>query len=238
MRWWAWGIVGLVGLAATPGQGQELWVGHQVVKGARSVPILGTLETRTDSYYLATVERRDGELRLVQRTCKMEVARFAGVQVSFHEEGVRKMPPSEIFYRLDGERWIAKPWITRWDREDVDGDGHPGATVTVEAPVCGGTLHVSGYSKARAHGVEAEGRLVGELRARVGHTILGTSGGCIGLVAKDSEESVAGTFAYQPAPEGTTCESLLASPWPVRAPEPEGGSPETKGPGPERRRLR
>lgn len=222
MRWWAWGIVGIVGLVALPGRGEELWVGHQVVKGARSVPILGTLETRTDSYYLAKVERRDGELRLVQTTCKMKIARFAGVQVSFLDDGVRKMPPTEISYLRQGERWEAQPWITQWEQEDVDGDGKPGATVQVEAPVCGGTVFVSGYSKAMARGAEEEGGLVGEIRAKIGHKILGTSGGCIKLVAKDSEETVAGTFAYLPAPEGATCESLAAASWPVQAPEPEG----------------
>lgn len=237
MRGWIPGALCLLCLVPARGLGQEMWAGHQVVKGARSVPILGTLETRTDSFYLATVERKEGEIHLSQKTCRMDIARFAGVKVSFLEEGVPKMPPSRIVYRSRGEQWEAGPWITEWQEQDVDQDGKPGATISVEAPICGGTIFVSGFSKAIARGAEGKQGLEGEIRAQVGHRILGTSGGCIKLVAKDSEETVAGTFAYTPVPADATCESLQGGGWPAKAAEPEKPGKEA-APRKDRKRIR
>lgn len=249
---WAWVLAAGVGLAASSdgaqegltseaptqtvvqevesalgpiGPGEELWAGHQIVLGARSVPILGTLETRTDSYYLAKVRREEGAIHVSQITCKMEIARFAGVKVSFLPEGLPKMPASSFIFRESGDRWEAGPWVTEWEEEDVDHDGKPGATVNVEAPVCGGTVFLAGWSRAIARGVEKDGAIQGEMRASVGHRIIGTSSGCISLVAKDSEEKVKGTFAYRPLPTSTTCAHLLAAEWPVQAPEAEEKEP-------------
>ncbi len=198
----------------------ELWAGHQILIGHRKLPILGLLETRTESFHLARVERHGDRLLLHQRTCRMEVAPVAGVHVRFLPEGVLRMPPSLIPYARRGERWEGGPWITEWGEEDVDGDGNPGATLVVEAPICGGTLHVGGASHASTKATEKSGGLEGEMRATVRHRLLGASSGCLRLAARDSEETVAGTFAYVPVPADATCESLLAGSWPVRAPEP------------------
>lgn len=228
-------LFGLVLLAvlAAPDQGgaEELWAGHQVLLGTRKIPILGAFETRTDSFQLAVVEREEDRIVLRQRTCRMEIAPVAGVHVSFLPEGVPKMPPSIIPYVRRGTRWEGGPWLTSWSEEDVDGDGNPGATVVVEAPICGGTIFVAGQSRSTTRATEKQGGIEGEMRSRVGHTILGTSGGCLRLAARDSEEVVAGTFAYVPVPPDSTCESLLAAPWPVEAPEAQG----TKGAKVERR---
>lgn len=211
----------LLALVSPPGEEatKELWAGHQVLVGVRKIPILGELHTRTESFQLAMVERRAGEIRLVQQTCRMEIAPVAGVKVNFLPEGVPRMPPSTIRYTHRDGSWEGGPWVTEWGEEDVDGDGNPGATVIVEAPICGGTLFVGGFSHTSTRATEKGGGLEGEMRARVGHRILGTSGGCLRLAARDSEEKVGGTFAYLPVAPGSTCESLLAKPWPVQAPE-------------------
>src|SRR5690606_27773052 len=118
-------------------------------------------------------------------------------------------------------------WVTEWGEDDVDGDGNPGATVIVEAPICSGTIFVGGFSQSTTRATDKEGAIEGEMRSRVGHRILGTSGGCLRLAARDSEETVTGTFAYVPVPPGTTCESLLAGSWPVEAPEVSSPLPTT-----------
>lgn len=200
--------------------GTELWAGHQATVGARRVPILGTLVTRSDTYLLATIRREGDEVHLEQQLCKLDIARFAGVKVSLLAEGIPKMPPTDIVFHKRGARWEAVPWTTSWNYEDVDGDGKPGATVTVEAPICSGTLFVGSNSQAVARGVETAGAISGELKVSVEQRILQTSGGCLALVAKDTKEQVTGTFAYVPVPAGSTCESLLASKWPAHAQPP------------------
>lgn len=233
-----WLFLAVVLAAPAGGGAEERWAGHQVLLGARNLPILGRLETRSESFQLARVQRSEEGLRLVQQTCRMEIAPVAGVTVRFLPEGVPKMPPSVIEYVRRKDRWEGGPWVTEWNEEDVDGDGKPGATLVVEAPICGGTLYVGGFSRASTRATEKEGGIVGEMRARVGHRILGTSGGCLRLVARDSEESVSGTFAYVPVPPDATCESLLAGPWPARAPEvPPPPEKATAEPG-TRRKLR
>ncbi|AKU90101.1 hypothetical protein [Vulgatibacter incomptus] len=224
MRFAGLAAAGLVALSVPPDSAkpekEELWAGHELIIGARTVPILGTLETRTEIFEIARVVRTDDEIRLVQQKCKLEIARFAGVHVFFLPEGIPKMPPSTFAFRKKGDRWETDPWETTWSTEDVDGDGKPGATVTVDAPICGGTVYVGSRSRSIARGKLVDGGLRGELRASVSQKILETSGGCIGLVAKDTEEKVGGNFAYTPVPAGTTCETLLAKGWPIHADPP------------------
>lgn len=216
----------------------ETWAGHQLFLGARSVPILGNLETRSETFVIAEVERAGDEIHLLQRLCKLEVARFAGVRVSFLKEGVPKMPPTPVTFQRRGEAsFEAVPWTTEWTYEDVDQDGKPGATVVVEAPICGGTVFVGSTSRSIARGTVARGALEGEVRVNVAQRILETSNGCIGLVAKDTEEKMLGTFSYVPVPAGSTCESLLGADWPTRAPEPQKQGEPTQ-PKKERRRPR
>ncbi len=213
----------------------EIWAGHQLTLGSRSVPILGTLETRTDLFVLATVERDGDEIRMEQQLCKMDIARFAGVKVSLLAEGLPKMPRTNIVFHKSGDAFVAEPWSTHWAYEDVDGDGKPGATVQVEAPICGGTLFVGSTSRSFAKATPAAGALSGELRVSVAQKILQSSGGCLGLVARDTEEKVSGTFAYVPVAAGSTCESLLAAGWPAHAPEAKAAPPKSRN---EKERIR
>ncbi|HEY0840640.1 MAG TPA: hypothetical protein VGD74_10680 [Vulgatibacter sp.] len=216
--------------------GAETWAGHQATVGARRVPILGTLVTRSDTYILATIRRDGDEVHLEQRLCKLDIAPFAGVKVSLLAEGVSKMPPTSIVFRKRGVKWEAEPWTTSWNYEDVDGDGKPGATVTVQAPICGGTVFIGSNSQAMARGVEAGGAISGELKVSVEQRILETSGGCLALVAKDTKEQVTGTFAYVPVPAGSTCATLLGSKWPAHAQPPP--DPRVKEKPKERVRIR
>ena len=215
---------------------EELWAGHQATVGARRVPILGTLVTRSDTFLLARIRRDGDEVHLEQKLCKLDIAPFAGVRVSLLAEGVPKMPPTDITFRKKGLKWEAVPWSTSWNYEDVDGDGKPGATVRVEAPICGGTVYVGSNSQAIARGIDMAGAISGELKVSIDQRILETSGGCLGLVAKDTKEQVAGTFAYVPVPAGSTCDSLLAAKaWPAHAkapPDPREAAP------PQRERVR
>ncbi|WP_373045867.1 hypothetical protein [Vulgatibacter sp.] len=216
---------------AEPAAVEEWWAGHQVVFGTRKVPILGSLDTRTDSFLLARVVREGDELLLEQRSCRFEIAKVAGVRVSFREGAT--FPPATIRFQRTGDRFVAQPWSTTWSDEDIDGDGRPGATVEVDAPICGGSLFVGASSRSLARGEERDGALRGEVRVEVAQQILGTSGSCLEMMARDSTERVSGSFAYKRVPPGTTCESLLQAAWPVQADEPRRRA----APAPERRRI-
>jgi hypothetical protein len=227
MGWKAAVVVGILvplGAAAEPPAladvepAEEWWAGHQVTVGSRKIPLIGELQTRSDAFLLARVVRDGDALVLEQKSCRLDIAEVAGVQVAFRENG--ESAPMQIRFRREGDRYVAEPWLTAWADEDVDRDGNPGATVTVDAPICDGLLYVGGRSLTRARGEEADGTLRGEVLVDVAQKIYGTSGACLSMMAKDSEDKVRGTFAYARVPEGSTCASLLAGTWPVRAPEP------------------
>jgi len=229
MAWKAMVLVTLVPFgamaqAAAPAEAQaerpaeEWWAGHQVVVGSRKIPLLGELETRSDTFVLARVVREGEAFVLEQRSCKLEIAKVAGVQVAFRDD--MESPTTRIRFRPEGGRYVAEPWLTAWAEEDVDHDGNPGATVTVDAPICNGLLYVGGRSLTRARAEEHGGTLRGQVLVDVAQKIYGSSSTCLSLMAKDSEDEVRGTFAYAPVPAGSTCQSLLAGVWPVRADDP------------------
>ncbi|WP_373045685.1 hypothetical protein [Vulgatibacter sp.] len=206
--------------AAEEAPKRELWAGHQVVVGARDVPVLGDVETRTDSFVLAEVERAaDGTLKLVQRACRVAIAPAAGVKVSFLPGAEPKLPPASFALQKKGDRWYAD-FLSGWKAEDADGDGKPGATMEVDAPLCSGKLFVTSDSRTKLRGREERGGLVGETRAISDQKTLDAEGACLKMMASDTRDAVEGTFAYAPVPEGTTCEALLAGTWPVKAAEP------------------
>ena len=196
----------------------ELWAGHQVVKGARSVPLLGSVETRTDSYFLATVERTgEGTILLKQRTCRVDIAEAAGVQVSFLPGAAPKLPLATLLLRKKGDAWYTA-FESGWGDEDADGDGNPGVTMQVEAPICSGKIFVTSQSRTQLRGREKDGGLAGEARAVSDQKTISADGMCLRTMAKDERDSVQGAFAYVPVQADATCESLLAAgAWPVRA---------------------
>jgi len=217
-----WAVAALVMMVAPTGanaeEAAEVWAGHQVMKGARSVPLLGSVETRTDSYFLATVQRTgDGTILLEQRTCRVEIAEAAGVQVSFLPGAAPKLPPATLLWRRKGGAWFTA-FESGWGEEDADGDGNPGVTLQVKAPLCSGRIFVSSRSRTQLRGRERDGGLAGEARAVSDQRTLGADGVCLRTLAKDERDSVQGAFAYVPVERNATCESLLAAgAWPVRA---------------------
>ena len=200
---------------------RELWAGHQIVTGARKVPLLGDVKTRTDSFFLAQVERKaDGSVKLTQQTCRVAIAPAAGVQVTFAPGTEPKLPVSTIELRKNGELYSAS-FVSGWDETDVDGDGKPGATMLVDAPVCDGRIFVRSHARTQLRGKAKDGAIAGEARAVSDQKTLDADGACLKMMATDERDSVRGTFAYVPVPAGSTCESLLAAAkWPAVASEP------------------
>lgn len=197
------------------------WAGHQVVVGEREVPFMGRLKTRTDTFVLAEIMEEGGALEIVERPCQVSIAEVAGVEVRISEAGVERLPPVRVRYteRKSGEL-SAGPWRSGWSEADLDQDGHPGITMEIDAPLCGGRLFVSSQAEsiARAHRT-AQG-LSGQLKVRLIQRILGADGACLSALASDTEERLRGSFRYTEVPEGATCAALLKAGWPVRAEAP------------------
>jgi len=206
-------------LATAAPQPGTLWAGHQAVHGKREVPLLGKVETRTDSYFLAEVSRDDeGRLVLLQRTCHVEIARAAGVKVSFLPGGTAKLPATKVVFEERGGSLEAS-FRSGWGAEDADGDGAPGVTTVVDAPLCSGKLYVKSESRTQLRGKLEGGGIAGEVRAVSDQETIEAEGACLSVMAKDERDAVRGTFAFAPVPAGTTCESLDPARWPVEAKE-------------------
>jgi hypothetical protein len=197
----------------------ELWAGHHILRGMRHVPFHSDVLDEAENFVLAKVQRRGHHIELRQHFCRVESKPVKGVTVAFSHAAVSRMPASTVI--IDGaadDQVKIAPWDVDWGREDMDGDGKPGATLTVSGTFCSGDVYVSSqahYSVERAH-LDGNG-LSGELKVEQKQQILGASGLCLRAMAGDSSESQRGTFAYRPVPAGTTCQSLAGKPWPVKA---------------------
>ena len=78
----------------------EHWAGHQVTFGTREVPVLGTLETRLDTYVIARVRRQGATVQIDQRACKVEYGDIGGVKVYVDADA---LPDSRIvFEQVEG----------------------------------------------------------------------------------------------------------------------------------------
>lgn len=195
----------------------EYWAGHQVVFGKREVPVLGTLETRMDTYVLARVRRSENEIQIDQRACKVDYSDVGGVRVYVDADG---LPDSRIlFERVEGTPHYLMDGTVNWGEEDIDGDGNPGMRVYVDAPVCSGALHVTNKTttNARAFGDDEGTPIHGEVTISVRQRILGAEGKCLAAMAKDSFERSKGSFRYTKIKANETCQSLLDAGWPVKA---------------------
>ena len=192
-----------------------LWVGHQVTLGRRVLPVLGTVETRSDTWVLALVSRTAGKVELVERACRVRMAEAAGAKVTLADAAVRALPPTRVVYtrRSGAEDWRAGPWRSGWDAEDHDQDGHPGVSLAVDAPLCGGHLFVASRALSIARASDWQGALRGELKVKLAQTILGAEGACLGLVSSDRDERLLGRVAYLPVRGDATCDSLEREGW-------------------------
>ena len=197
---------------ATSAEMPTLWAGHQVALGSKRVPVLGTLETRTDTFVLARLEKVSSGWRLVQEACRVDFAPVGGVSISMD---IDALPRSTMNLRARDDGTFAASSVVRWGSEDLDGDGNPGLTVDVDATICAGSLYVSNTSTSDGTARLAPRFLGGHVDTNVRQSILGAEGACLSRMAEDSNEDVAGPFAYVPVSADATCESLERDGWPV-----------------------
>jgi hypothetical protein len=209
----------LVAEPATAEPSVEVWAGHQVLNGKRKVPIYGEKDTHTENYLIAEVHRSPGRIEILQKICRIDIRPIKNVLASMKPETVVRMPKSRFALdeKPDGSVTGA-PWSTGWGDEDLDGDGHPGATVEISGTSCSGEVYVSNHSTTTlVSGHATEDGLTGQLSVRMKQKILGASGFCLKLIAGDSDETQTGSFAYRRIPLGNSCRTLAAKPWPVKA---------------------
>jgi hypothetical protein len=194
----------------------EHWAGHQVTWGTREVPVLGTLQTRLDTYVIARVRRQGGTLQIDQRACKVDYTDVGGVKVYIDANA---LPDSRIvFEQVEGTPHYAMSGTVNWGEEDIDEDGNPGMRVYVDAPVCSGSLHVTNKTTTSARAFSDDGGpLYGEVTISVRQKILGAEGRCLSAMSEDSFERSKGSFRYTQIKANETCKSLLEAPWPVKA---------------------
>jgi hypothetical protein len=207
-------VAAFAGLA--PGQ-VVYWAGHEVINGTKQIPVIGKLKTRTETYSIARVTSDPavpGGLILDANACRVSFKKVAGIGVSMD---ATKLPASQVRLKPEGAGLKGGGRI-RWGREDVDKDGRPGAAVSVDSTMCGGTLHVSNDSRISmsSDGASSAG-MTGRVNVRVSQSILEAEGRCLSRMAKDESASSSGRFAYTQVPAGSSCASLMRGGWPVRA---------------------
>ncbi len=202
----------------------ETWVGHQVTYGERRVPILGALATRTDTFIVARVRRFGDLLELEQTACAVTFAPVLGVDVAMPARSLAALPTSRLLWRVVGERLEAAPTWSGWGSEDLDGDGNPGLTILVDAPMCDGEIYVANATTTRIDGRATATELRGQIEVRVQQEVLGASSACLTWGGRETDEVQRGSFVFQRAPEAS-CARLSVARWPVRADAPaaQGG---------------
>ncbi|MEO1171650.1 MAG: hypothetical protein AAFX94_06320 [Myxococcota bacterium] len=198
----------------------ERWAGHQVVLGLQDLTLVGEVETRTESFVIADVRRRGDDYRLTQYTCRVAISPVAGVQAELTDAAVRALPPATIeFRRENGEPVAPVAWTTVWDDSDHDQDGNAGVTVSVDAPLCGGSIYISTVTDTNARLLPYSSGIEGAVDVQVSQKILGTSNWCLDVATGDSVEKVQGRVRYAPIDASATCDQLFRSGWPVFVPD-------------------
>lgn len=200
--------------ATTPAEPvYEWWAGHQVTLGSRDLPLRGRVTTRTETLVLARARVGAGSIVLDETACAIRFSRVGAVAVSME---ARDIPTHRASFTLrDGEYWSRSQ--AGWGDEDIDGDGNPGMTVSVDAPMCAGEIYVAHRATTRSFASRDRDGLRGRSRVSIEQRVLGTSNACLAMGAKDTQEVVRGPFAYVRVPDGTTCDSLIEGGWPIDA---------------------
>ncbi len=188
----------------------EKWIGTLAVLGSRKIPLLGTVEFRTDTHVLATATLEGPVWIVDQSTCSVVFKKVAGAKITLDETAPSKMPVSHFtWFHSDKEEWMAGPWASGWNEDDHDGDGHPGITMHVQAPFCGGDIYVGSKASQTARGKPGKGRVVeGSIDIHVEQNILGARGPCLRLMARDTKEWMRGKFAFVKVEDDATCDSI------------------------------
>ena len=189
----------------------ELWAGHQVVWGTANVPLIGERETRTDSYFLAHVERDAEGMHFIQETCRVEIAPVAGVRTFIAPETFPALPTVPFTLKEAGGRWTGQ-WDAGWTEQDDDKDGEPGVTVHVQVPLCSGRVFVSSQSETHAEARFVGANLEGEVRVHFTQKVLGASNPCLSLTAANNQDTLHGVVRYRPIDRSDTCAAVAA--WP------------------------
>ena len=186
----------------------QYWAGRFVTSGSRRVPVLGDVDYRTETLTLSEVRPVDGGFELSQRTCEVRFAKTAGAKLHMAPGGPAGMPPSTLRMTASGGMAAVEPWTSGWVASDLDGDGRPGITIHVDAPVCGGQIMVASAARSTATDLEPAGAgWTGNVAIWTEQTVLDTRGVCLGLFSRSSEETMRGRFRYAPVPVAT-CEAV------------------------------
>ena len=194
-----------VSVAAKPVQ----WAGRFVASGSRRVPIIGTITYRTETRTLATVEPSETGVRLQQRTCAVVFEKSAGATLAMNPRGPAGIPTFHLSFERQAQGWTAQPWASGWGPEDLDGDGSPGITIDVSAPLCGGSLMVASDALTTpSRIVDLGDGVMGDVQVWTEQTVLQARGLCLRLFTKSSAETLTGRFAYGVVPGEATCDDV------------------------------
>lgn len=195
----------------------EHWLGHQVVLGSRDLPVLGEIETRTEIFIIAKVQRDGDRIIIDQRACRFKIAPVLGVHASLTEQAVSHLPPTRVvFQRADDGDLVAIPWTVSWGEEDIDLDKNPGSTVRVDSSLCSGELFIASTVKTHARVHFSGDSLQGRIWLNNKERILGASSWCLSAAAQDKEEQQSGWIRYQRVTKNLSCASLKGQAWPVK----------------------
>lgn len=191
------------------------WVGHQITRGHRKVPVLGKLSTHLETYYLARMRRKGKGFEVIQQACGSKYRPIAGVKVGFHAEHT---PALHYNFQPNRKGELRATARVNWTREDLDKDGEPGLSIDVNARICRGRLYVGNHSRMQSmarwtHPWQWDGEIETE------HTmqILGSDSFCLRTFARSRKEQAHGRFRFKAIPGPTSCAKLLKKPWPVHA---------------------
>ena len=223
-------IVLLTGLAAAeptlqPGQyGIELWV-----TSATQTPILGEIKGQSVSWLLATVEEQDSELWQTHTTCAVELLdTFGQARASFSSSFVDALADKHYpLQTVDGyiadvgtdyigynPAWplptsASDPGVLDWD-----GDGHPGATISLSIPLVG-TAEMYIVQRAR---MSLVGTIASPTRVSGGLLLPLFEQQTLGATARLLDRSPPvrplpeqSGFSMAALPEGTDCSSVAAA---------------------------
>jgi hypothetical protein len=216
---WLWVLLAAKGAAgATDGADSETWVGHYIQEGLRKVPLSGQKQVHTETFVIAQVHRSGDQLNFIESVCRIEVRPVKKVTVTMSPATIAHLPPTKFTLNVQDGQISGPAWTSGWGTEDVEDDGHPGATVHVGGTFCSGDLYISNQTRTSlTSGKMEDSRLSGLVSGLVRQRVLGADGICLRTMVGDSEEVQMGTLAYARVEDGTTCQSLGGKPWPVHA---------------------
>ena len=197
--------------------GQQIWLGTMHVYERSEMPIIGTVDSRTDSLVLLQRQPTAPDIyRFKQTLCAVTLQPVGGIQMALRPGAARQLPPVLLELRLRGPHTLAGSWASGWDASDHDGDGNPGLSIQIDVPLCSGVLYLATNSRTQARVHRVGTALLGETRVELDQTILGASNPCLRLAARDRSMSLQGVFKWVPRPETVlTCDQVRLDMWPV-----------------------